>query len=280
MVDGASAWGNLPVSPLERWRPLSTCFASRKEGILKRSTSTFYRHGFVLILVVLLFWLTAASVAAALGASDFEGNDGNLIAGDGTDWDSWSPPELAIADDYPSGSEDNSFQKAKEDDEDPDIGYGSIPNNKSDLKRFYVAHEQISDTDFLYLAWERANTLGSANIDFEFNQSEELSANTVTPKRTAGDMLITYTFGGNSEAVVIGLSRWVIDGPCEAASSAPCWGPVASMNPGEAQAAINQVPVFEPFLGYAIPERTFGEVALNLTAIGVFSDPTVCCELW
>ena len=251
---------------------------------MKSRTSTYYRHGLVLILVVLLFGLTAASVAAALGASDFEGDDGNLESTEGgTDWDSWSPPELAIADDFPSGSEDNSFQQSKEDDEGPSIGFGSIPNNKSDLKRFYVAHEQISDTDFLYLAWERANTLGSANIDFEFNQSEELSANGVTPMRSAGDMLITYTFGGNSEAVVIGLSRWVTDpsGSCEAAASAPCWGPVASMDPGEAQAAINQVPVYEPFLGPDIPEnylleRTFGEVALNLTAIGVFSDPSVC----
>ena len=271
---------------------------------MKRSRSAIYRYGFVLTLGVLLFGLIATSIVAAFAEFTFEGGDGNLVAGDSggaLDWGSFNDPVALDQDllriigvDQPSGQigldihpslPDDSFKSAKEDEQDPQLASGSIPKNKSDLKRFYVAHERVIrviddvevENDFLYLAWERANTLGSANIDFEFNQSKEISANGVTPVRSAGDMLITYAFGGNNEEVDIGLSRWVTDsnGSCEAASSPPCWGPVAQLAAGEAEAAINSVPVFEPFLGEYIPERTFGEVALNLTEIGVF-DSSAC----
>ena len=101
-----------------------TWLASGKEGTLKKYRS-IHHFGLVLTFVVLLFGLTAASVAAALGASSFEGNDGNLVAGGGTDWDNVANRQDGV--DLPSGSTDDSFQQAKEDDEDPSIGFGSIP---------------------------------------------------------------------------------------------------------------------------------------------------------
>ncbi len=75
----------------------------------------------------------------------------------------------------------------------PVIDVGSIPKNKSDLLRFYVANEQVEVEDsvfqdFLYLGWVRGETSGSTNMDFEFNQSTVLSANGVTPKRTSRDI--------------------------------------------------------------------------------------------
>ena len=44
-------------------------------------------------------------------------------------------------------------QGAKEDTPFPTVVSGSIPNNKSDLRRFYVASERFGTTDFLYFAW-------------------------------------------------------------------------------------------------------------------------------
>ena len=90
-------------------------------------------------------------------------------------------------------------------------------------------------------------------------------------------MLITYTFGGNDGAVDIGLSRWLVGGEtCEAASSTPCWGVVTPLAETVAQANINRESVYEPFLHKIIAEQTFGEVTLNLTEVGVFSNPNVC----
>ena len=69
---------------------------------MKRSTSAFYRHGFVLILVVLVFGLMVTAVAAALPGSPFEGDDGNLLVdvGGKTDWVSFKDSsELKIGTD-------------------------------------------------------------------------------------------------------------------------------------------------------------------------------------
>ena len=92
-------------------------------------------------------------------------------------------PNLTVADDKPSGSSDDSLgQGSKEDDTNPTVVSGSIPPNKSDLSRFMTSHEKhqvnigsiesptLRNDTFLYLAWERTNVLGSANMDFEVNQ--------------------------------------------------------------------------------------------------------------
>src|SRR5687767_3628111 len=141
--------------------------------------------------------------SSKLAGSSFESADGNLIVNGGTgavDWGALTAPELATGIDLPAGQTDNALgQGSKEDSPIPTVVNGSIPNNKSDLTRFYVASAHIGTQDFLYLAWERAETLGTANMDFEFNQSTALSTNGITPVRTAGDILITFDFssGGN-----------------------------------------------------------------------------------
>src|SRR6185503_17862565 len=124
---------------------------------------------------------------------------------------------------------------------------------------------------FLYLGWVRADTLGSANMDFEFNQSSTLTGNGVTVQRTAGDMLISYGFSGGSSAV-LGLSRWTLTGPCESAPSGPCWGPIVPLS-GIAEGAVNTTQtVLDPVEGVSLLPLTFGEAAIDLTAAGVFDD--------
>ena len=217
------------------------------------------------VLAVLLFSLFGMGVAFALSGSSFEGGDGNLTVDTigNTDWGDGAP-NLTIKEDEPSGSAtDDSFATGTdEDDPDPTIGFGGV-QAKNNLLRFYVAYEQL-DKDFLYLAWEREGTSGSANIDFEFNQSATTTSNGVTPERTADDILITYSIAGNG-SVAIGLAKWVTDpsGVCESGTTKPCWGPVVPLDASMAEAGYN-------------PATTFGEVALNLTEAGFFSDPNSC----
>jgi hypothetical protein len=167
----------------------------------------------------LVTWLAAIALPAlawALAISPFEGADGDLVAGAGTDWGTFvGSPSLAIGNDLPTGQSDDSL-RGKEDDVVPGIDYGSIPNNKSDLLRFYAHHERVgsgsSAHDFLYLGWVRADTLGTANMDFEFNQSSTLTANGVTVQRTAGDLLVLYGFSGGGNQINLGMSRWTLTG--------------------------------------------------------------------
>src|SRR5512132_77129 len=239
--------------------------------------------GMALTAFALFSVIFVAASGANLAGSTFEGNDGNLVvntAGN-TDWS--NAPNRVRGDDLPSGTSDNSFgQGTKEDDANVSVVTGSIPPQKSDLTRFYVANEFASNSNFLYLAWERSNVLGSANMDFEINQQTQPNLTTTGPKtlnRTAGDLLITYDFGG-SGAPVLGLLTWVTSGPtsqCFSANAVPCWGNRVNLSAaGFAEGAVNTVTVTDPIANVSLPASTFGEAAVNLTAAGVF--PAGTCK--
>src|SRR6266498_1586904 len=226
----------------------------------------------------------AAASGANLTGSTFEGNDGNLVvttAGN-TDW--VNAPNRVRGDDLASGRTDNSFgQGTKEDDPAVSVVTGSIPPQKSDLTRFYVASEFASNSNFLYLAWERSNVLGSANMDFEINQRTQPDLTTTGAKtlnRTAGDILITFDFTNGGGNPVLGLLKWVTSGPvsqCFSSNALPCWGNRVNLSAaGFAEGAVNTSTVSDPIAGVSLPGLTFGEAAVNLTEAGVF--PPGTCE--
>jgi hypothetical protein len=231
--------------------------------------------------------LTLALVSpglANLAGSTFEGNDGNLVVNTGGNHDWGNAPNRVRGDDLPSGTQDNSFgQGTKEDDANVSVVTGSIPPNKSNLTRFYVANEFASNSNFLYLAWERSNVLGSANMDFEINQQNQPNLTTTGPKtlnRTAGDLLITFDFTNGGGNPVLGLLTWVTTGPasqCFSANALPCWGNRVNLSAaGFAEGAVNTVTVTDPIANVSLPGLTFGEAAVNLTAAGVF--PAGTCK--
>jgi hypothetical protein len=273
-------------------------------------------------LVVATTMLLVAGVAlAVLPGTTFEGNDGNLLrngaAGSFTDWcnDSISStaacsagktaPNLVVQNDRPSGSGDNAFgQGAKEDISNPTVVSGSIPPNKSDLTRFLVANEKIGANTFLYLGWERSNVLGSANMDFELNQSSTLGGNNTTPIRTQGDLLVTFDFTNGGGNPVLGMLMWLDAAPntkddCFSNNNLPCWGMphnntldnLDSLNDnrlnlstaGFAEGQVNTTNVIEP-LGLdaprTLPALTFGEASINLTLAlpDVFGPNPTSCE--
>jgi hypothetical protein len=223
--------------------------------------------------------LVVAIPVYALGASTFDAEDGNLVVdGNETDWANQS--NLKFGEDKTTGQTDDSFGNGtKEDDDLPSVIDGSIPNNKSDLTRFYVASENAGDHDFLYLAWERVqDPTGTTNMDFEFNQSSVLSGNGVTPVRTAGDVLIKYDLSQGGTKPTFGLHRWLTQGnaaqDCQASAKLPCWSKVKPLG-AEAVGSVNAAAVTDPIKGVSLSPRTFGEAAIDLTAAGIL-DPTKC----
>src|ERR1043166_8235334 len=134
-----------------------------------------------------VFMVFFVAASGALTGSKFEGADGNLIVdtSSSSDWANAPAFVRATPDDPTKSTADNAFgQGAKEDLPNPSEVQGSIPPNKSDLTRFYVGHETTAAGTFLYLAWERSNVLGSANMDFELNQSPTLASGRTTPLRS------------------------------------------------------------------------------------------------
>ncbi len=237
-----------------------------------------------------------------LSGSTFAGGDGNLLTSPTTfgttDWQ--NAPSLTPGFDLPSGKTDNSFgQGTKEDNPVVTVVTGSIPPNKSDLTRFYAADEFLNGHNFLYLAWERTNVLGTANFDFEINQAAQPDLTTVGTKtlvRTAGDLLVTYDFSNGGGRPTIGLLRWltsatvpVVQGfatnACFSSNTFPCWGDQVTLDGTEAIAAVNNLdpvtdPLFPSSANYInpLPALQFGEVAIDLTKAGVF--PAGTCEVF
>jgi hypothetical protein len=219
-----------------------------------------------------------------------------------TDWQGVAGRNTGF--DLASGQGDNAFgQGTKEDDPNVSVVTGSIPPQKSDLTRFYEASEfsTVNNHNFLYLAWERTNVLGTANFDFEINQKTQPDLTTTGAKtlnRTAGDLLVTYDFSNGGGRPTIGLLRWLTSATvpvvpgfatnvCFSANSFPCWGDHVTLDGTDSIAAVNNLgPVSDPItpgtgtqcgaranppppLG-TCPALTFGETAIDLTQAGVF----------
>jgi hypothetical protein len=256
-----------------------------------------------------------ANTTATLPGSTFEGGDGNLtvdVSGH-TDWCTDFPAPAATATcttpitglhtgiDNASGSTDNAFgQGTKEDNSTVTVVSGSIPPNKSDLTRFYEASELGSNNHvFLYLAWERTNNLGNANMDFEINQNNNGCPNTpgtCTISRTNGDILVTYDFSG-SGTPTLGILRWLVAGQqnpdqihhpglnnageCFSSNTLPCWGDHEDLNGTDSQGAVDTgtsgvVDPINPGAPRTIVQNGFGEAAIDLTAAGVITQSNGC----
>ncbi len=206
-------------------------------------------------------WLPAQAVVPSqvLAGSSFD-IDGNATGS--ADW--LSPPAgitvTSKVDTTPKASDESFSQGTKSDTEVPTVETGSIPPNKSDLTRMRIGTQTVSGDIYLYVAWDRSNTLGSANMNFEFNATNELSSNGKTSIRSAGDVLITFDFANGGSTVDLGLSRWA-QTSCEAggAKSPSCWSPLVDLDAsGFAIGAVSS-------------DGTFGEAAINLTDAGVFT---------
>jgi len=220
--------------------------------------------------------------------------DGDLVAGAGKDWATLvgsglvsclANPKVGCDLDKPTGNTDDSFgQGTKEDDTSPTVVSGSIPNNKSDLQRFYVATERIGSNNFLYLAWERVQApSGTTNMDFELNQSSSKAANGI-PVRTAGDILIQYDLAKGGSTPVLGFQTWLTSGStslCESSSSLPCWSKVDTVKSGTKSAVNTANGTSDPILApqqvgaRSLDAFTFGEASIDLQTAGIF--PSSSC---
>jgi hypothetical protein len=226
--------------------------------------------------LVLVLPAAASHGLVSLPGSNFEiDTNANLKvdhASPSIDWASVTEIRKA---DKPTGSGDDSFgQGTKEDTAVPTVVSGSIPPNKSDLLNFGVYLETVGSDRFLNLFWHRVQEpSGTTNMDFEFNQSSTLSANGVTPVRTAGDLLIQYDLAQGGTNPVLFLSRWVTSGAssqCQASNAVPCWGTKTNLTAaGNATGSINTsaIPAAESDGLGDVSARTFGEAQLDFDAL-------------
>jgi Prealbumin-like fold domain len=235
--------------------------------------------------------LLVSSVIQAFGShglvnltgSNFEiDTDANLKVDHAAPSIDWASVNETRQEDQPTGQQDDSFgEGTKEDTAVPTVVDGSIPNNKSDLLNFGVYLEDNAAGKFLNVFWQRVQEpSGTTNMDFEFNKSKTLSANGVTPVRSAGDILIQYDLTSGGTHPELFLSTWVTTGSnslCEAnGAKVPCWGDRVNLTTaGLGTGSINTSPIpgsESDGLGDISP-RTFGEAQIDFDAFGTGGDP-------
>jgi hypothetical protein len=246
----------------------------------------------VITLLALAAWWSPANAAAActtpnvLSGSDFEIDVSANLKVDGAspciDWlaggsNSALRAGVVAKDDKPTGAGDDSFgQGTAENDANPTIVNGSIPPNKSDLKRFGVFTETGPGGKFLELFWARVQSpQGTTNMDFELNQkfcdpaatptncaNNGSGVTPETPVRTTGDKLITYDLSRGGTVPTISIRTW----------TGSVWGPATVISGGANALALGSVNTStiaaadSGGLGSLDP-FTFGEAAINFNAI-------------
>ncbi|HEX5077086.1 MAG TPA: hypothetical protein VFW03_28005 [Gemmatimonadaceae bacterium] len=237
--------------------------------------------------------LSYVQVPPSGGSADPIQIDGNLIPEGGVDWNNAGlvcATRTGCDLDKPTGTGDDSFgQGTKEDTPVPIVVSGSIPNNKSDLLRFYVATRRLpvgaSTHDFLYLAWERVQAPnGTTNMDFELNKLAPV-APAITSVRSAGDILIKYDLSKGGGTLTLGYHKWVTAASaggqtpaqlCEAANVFPCWGKVHALAAPVGVGASNVTQKVDdtnaPNATRSLDLLTFGEAGIDLQAAEIFGE--------
>ena len=151
---------------------------------------------------------------------------------------------------------------------------GSIPPNKSDLLNFGVYLETNASGRFLNLFWHRVQEPSRHDQHgLRVQQSCTLSANGVTPVRTAGDVLIQYDLRRAGRTRNCSCHAGSPLGPasqCEASNATPCWSDRVNLTAaGDATGSINTTAI--PAAGSDglgnVSARTFGEAQIDFDAL-------------
>src|SRR5688572_10380491 len=188
--------------------------------ICRVATALFARLKVPLLMLALFICFAPALFAQSSGVGSFE-IDGNLVddpPGEPIDW-STDPagntphPALTNRVDFvdASGQGDSSFGQGSKELEPGNwsCGTGGVPG-KDDIVRGSVAVRAIGQKRFMYVNFFRASPQGDAHMDYEFNQSSEPNASCpALPRRTQGDVLITFDTENGGRIILVRAFTWI-----------------------------------------------------------------------
>jgi len=152
-----------------------------------------------------------AGAAGTVGSFEIDGNRPDSAAGEPVDWSdvgnvkSFTDPANSNKDDvYKDGSKALApggwacdTKKAPQ---------------KDDIVSAAIALRKVGNDRFMYVNWQRAFTNGTANVDYEFSQSNQEVCPGL-PVRTEGDIILAYDFDNGGGTITIRAFRWHFTGP-------------------------------------------------------------------
>jgi Prealbumin-like fold domain len=221
------------------------------------------------------FFGGAAQATLSGSPSNFQSNDGNMVATTGThDWNNVSFDHLA---DTAASNGDDSFTSGQKQDTTCPTVEGHKNPPKDDFTDVASYSEVATNGDtFLYGATIRYAANGDASENIELKQGTDglCTGSTTIYKRVAGDRLIAIDYLNGGTSIDVHVLTWVTSGAClVSADTAPCWGatvqsPGSAGAEGEAsQSAITAAN--NPINGKALVAGQFAEFGINMRIAGI-----------
>jgi uncharacterized repeat protein (TIGR01451 family) len=171
-----------------------------------------------MLLAIVGFGFAAGSATAAgtsVGSFEIDGNTPDSPAGEPTDWDApasaQNPPLTVTPFSDKTGRFDDSFGMGSKQ-EDPGTWScitGSSPGKGDITPGGKIAFRTINGKQFVYVNFTRATTTGSADLDYEFNQSSDPNpACPALPKRTVGDIVLAFDADNGGKTINVRAFSW------------------------------------------------------------------------
>jgi uncharacterized repeat protein (TIGR01451 family) len=219
--------------------------------------------------------VTLSPTQDPLPGSTFQGGDGDQVAAPmTTDWATLPAGQVEHSPD--PNAHDNAFKGGSKEDNPGGWDFvnenGGVDPAKANILDAWSSVDEAGASTFVYLAFARAASGGSAFLTFELNRDSQLWNNgrARVPCRRTGDLLITVEPQGN--AVSAFVKRWTTT-TTDAATGCARTGSLSDANVSanvDVQGAVNATAIDNSLpgtLGTSIPAQQFGEAALNLGKI-------------
>lgn len=176
------------------------------------------RTTFVVLFAILIAVVGPAGAvlaAGTVGSFEVDGNRPDSAPGEPLDWSSLAASGARVVE-FTDPKNSNSDDVYKDGSKALQPGGWACATKKAppkdDIVKAALGFRTFSGDRFMYVNWERYSTNGTANLDYEFSQSN-LEVCPGLPVRTEGDIILTYDFDNGGGNITIHAFRWHFTGP-------------------------------------------------------------------
>jgi uncharacterized repeat protein (TIGR01451 family) len=202
-----------------------------------------------------------AAAAGTVGSFEVDGNRPDSPAGEPIDWSTLAGAAGARVVEFNDPKNSNKDDVYKDGSKALEPGGWACAQKKAppkdDIVKAAIGFRKVGTDRFMYVNWERYSTNGTANVDYEFSQSNDEVCPGL-PKRTEGDIVLTYDFDNGGGSILIRAFRWHFTGPGVGVYQED---DATLIEHDTYDAEVNRTSTTEPGLA----PGAFGEASINLT---------------
>lgn len=246
------------------------------------------------VVIMTMTFVVGAATAAQASIGGFNGGDGTEAGGNCTttlDWKCLTSSQLVTTLD-PAASSDLAFAGSSNENN-PDqwnIGVAGVSDPKDEINAnwSYSFTNSTFTNNYFAFAFYRGSGNGDSDVDFELNQGVTKYVNSQATSvicRTNGDLLLAFDVKSGASNGTVNMYKWAWTSgtPCTS-SGVGAFTQLSSLPAGVVEGALNGSAITNYLstgtLGSSFAPGTFGETAVDLTALGNAVAPAGGCEFF